>query len=339
MKAFTAILLAMKFLSSAAELPPATVIHLPRCTSRRAHITKELSSIPLFDWMEAVDGYNMTAEDLRHNVTSAGRWFMTKGMMGCFLSHRKCWLKCVEQNSPLVIFEDDVVLAPEFEEKVTRAMDKLVEDSIDWDVLLLGAIGCVHPERKYGFNWVPGLVGGKWRKCRKVAQLETTSNHESVIHAPLRPLGMHAYVLSPQGADKLLQRCPRASYHVDVVAWGYLKLKILALHPLVAWQTHNDTTIAGGSQGKGLRIFRAPAWMGDLYTGWELGWALSAPLLNVGGPLLESCVLTNGSSLAIMFMGLLGSNLKRSSVWLWVTLAYVALVTGLVRFLASEWNA
>jgi GR25 family glycosyltransferase involved in LPS biosynthesis len=39
---------------------------------------------------------------------------MTPGAVGCFLSHRRCWEECVRSGEALLIFEDDVVLAPNF---------------------------------------------------------------------------------------------------------------------------------------------------------------------------------------------------------------------------------
>ena len=66
---------------------------------------------------------------------------------------------------------------------------------------------------------------------------------------PLRPAGTHAYVISPAGARKLLAGCPRANYHVDVAAWGLRALQLFCVNPLLAKQTHADTTI-GGNQAR-----------------------------------------------------------------------------------------
>eukprot|EP00553_Chaetoceros_curvisetus_P003634 CAMPEP_0204633146 /NCGR_PEP_ID=MMETSP0717-20131115/26473_1 /ASSEMBLY_ACC=CAM_ASM_000666 /TAXON_ID=230516 /ORGANISM="Chaetoceros curvisetus" /LENGTH=93 /DNA_ID=CAMNT_0051651201 /DNA_START=96 /DNA_END=373 /DNA_ORIENTATION=- len=86
------------------------------------------------------------------------------------------------------------------------------------------------------------------------------------IHVPMCPYGMHAYIISPRGAAKLLKRCPRASYHVDVVAWGLRELDIMAVHPLVAWQINADTTI-GGLVNIWKKVLRLPTFVADEYTG------------------------------------------------------------------------
>ena len=345
-------------------LPRATVISLPRHASRRAHIIKELSSknVP-FTWMDAIDGVKLTHSELSKNATDLGRWFMTPGMIGCFLSHRRCWEQCIETNRPLIVFEDDVILADNFCEVVTATMRTLNananvkenEDSLSdlnsWDVILLGAIGCVHPEKKFGVNLVPSLVGGKWRKTRTVADVfveqrniieeeaeeedsihsETKKLVSSLLHVPLCPYGCHAYILSPRGATKLLNNCNRASYHVDVVAWGIKELNLLAIHPLIAWQTNHDTTIGGGSNlWRYLNVFPK-----DDYTGVDAGKGLTAPLLRIGGPVCEKLLLTNGSSLLIMFVGLLLAFLARSTRILGGTLVYVAAIATLVRLLTS----
>ena len=58
---------------------------------------------------------------------------------------------------------------PDFARRVCAAMDDLPPD---WDVMLIGALGLVHPERKYGLWWLvhflPQLLflpasGMRWR--------------------------------------------------------------------------------------------------------------------------------------------------------------------------------
>lgn len=377
-----------RFSAASSSFPRTRVISLSHHTSRRQHMAHELSAknVP-FEWLDAVDGKRLTPSDLAANATLLGRWFMTPGMVGCFLSHRQCWEHCVRSGEDLLVFEDDVTLTPNFREIVVAAMTQLrvnnnstipmtkrdsrytrqqelaqenaqeQQQNLQWDVLLLGALGCVHPQKsKFGLNWIPSLVGGKWRKTGRVANLPSctitnssmTTDQQAVeevgtkimpapfLHRPMCPYGMHAYIITPQGAAKLLKRCLRASYHVDVVAWGLQELDIISIHPLIAWQTNDDTTI-GGLVHVWSKLF--PRLVADRYTGFELGWALTAPLLRVGGPLFGGkLLLTNGCSLAIMLVGLV-TWVRTGSPWaLGITLAYILLVSNTIRLLASKWN-
>ena len=164
------------------SFPQTVIINLPRSTLRRAHMTTELSrhSVP-FRWMDAVDGREDPVARDNACTTPLGRWFMTPGMIGCFLSHRKCWQLCVDRGKPLLVFEDDVVLQDDFRSIVSNAMKTLEEleekggrdnkYTVKWDVLLLVALGCVHPQkRKFGFNWNSKSCGwevAKYTPCRK----------------------------------------------------------------------------------------------------------------------------------------------------------------------------
>mmetsp|Transcript_21350 Transcript_21350/g.43079 ORF Transcript_21350/g.43079 Transcript_21350/m.43079 type:complete len:318 (-) Transcript_21350:53-1006(-) len=314
------------------KLPRATVINLPRHPHRLEHVSRELSSAGVkFDTTKAIDGLELVEDDLSLNATRLGRWFMTPGMVGCFLSHRRCWERCVESGRPLLIFEDDVLLARDFSSRAADALEQLSAETDDWDVLLLGAMGCVHPEGRFGLNMAASLVGGRWRRRRRVS-FSVRHDEPCLIHIPLCPYGMHAYVVSPKGASKLLARCPRASYHVDVVAWGYQDLEVYACHPLLARQTHNDTTIGGlHSRWQGLKL---PSFTGDSYTGFEFGWAFSAPLLRLGGP--YGMILTNGGAICLMLAGLASSVMRQSRTLLLGTLLYVGLIVAIVRLLASQ---
>ena len=51
-------------------------------------------------------------------VTPLSRALMTRGMIGCFLSHRAAWQRCAESDQPLLVLEDDVCPAAGFAHKV-----------------------------------------------------------------------------------------------------------------------------------------------------------------------------------------------------------------------------
>ena len=152
-------------------------------------------------------------------------------------------------------------------------------------------------------------------------------NHSKLLHEPLRPCGTHAYAVSPAGARKLLASSPKASYHVDVIAWGTRGVRLFAVHPLLAKQTHGDTTIGGASDRSWL-----PNLVVDDYTGTDFAWAWNAPLVKIG-----KLLLTSGR---VFFTGLLliiASVLLRHSsygeILLYATLGYSAFFYLLIRAL------
>lgn len=162
-----------------------------------------------------------------------------------------------------------VVLEDNFTAVLTEAMDELPDE---WDVLLLGALGAVHPSYKYGINLMHAFAAGGMRWPRR-------RSHN--LHTPLRPFGTHAYAISVAGARKLLAANPRASYHVDVIAWGQRDINLYAVHPLLAKQTHGDTTI--GARPRGERCARASSSHASLpmrpYRPWRCGRRGSRPQL------------------------------------------------------------
>lgn len=66
----------------------------------------------------------------------AVRKISTPGVKGCFYSHYRLWKKCVELNEPIVIWEDDIVLARPYR-------------PVDWDDVLILALGHPSKSEKY----------------------------------------------------------------------------------------------------------------------------------------------------------------------------------------------
>ena len=161
---FVCDMLALMLAAAAYERTPrAVVINLPRHSKRLDAVRAQLRAQGVsWEKMPAVDGRALSKEELKANVTVLGRHLLTPGMIGCFLSHRGCWRRCVQSGKPLIVFEDDAVLMPSFRRRLAAALAELREDD-EWDVLLLGAFGCVHPSGRYGPRDVFrlfGLVGG-----------------------------------------------------------------------------------------------------------------------------------------------------------------------------------
>ena len=292
--------------------PATVVINLPRHAGRRDAITQHLKAVGLpFDWAPAVDGAALDSSQLASLVTPLGRWLLTDGMRGCFLSHIACWEMAARKRTPLLVLEDDAVLVDAFQSKLAAALSELVSLDESWDVMLVGGLGCVHPRGRYGLNVIVGLMGGGMRWPTRL------SDHISV---PLRPFGTHAYLVSPAGARKLLALCPRANFHVDVAAWGQTSVRLyLALDgegQMLAKQSHaGDSTIGGLPRSRWL-----PALSVDAYTGADFFWAFNAPVLSIGGFL----TLTIGRSIC--------------STALLFALAYVS-GGAAVRFVAFGWLA
>jgi GR25 family glycosyltransferase involved in LPS biosynthesis len=249
---------------------------LPRHAERRRNVHTCLREAGIsFDWAPAVDGAALT-EGQRHNqVTLPGRMMMTDGMIGCYLSHRRLWELCVQRDEALLVFEDDAVVADEFVGAFGAALEDISRLDGGWDVLLAGALGCVHPRpSRYGVNILAGVVGGGWRWPRSLS---------ARVHVPFRAFGTHAYAISPRGARKLLELCPRANFHVDVVAWGQGTLRLYLATSmegqLLSRQAQaGDTTIGGVADRSWL-----PSAPVDAYTGADFAWIFNAPLFQMCG--------------------------------------------------------
>ena len=181
---------------------PLSIINLDKDTARWRSVTAELSGkgVPMdrVTRLPAVYGKDLSPAELQASASGIARHFCTAGMIGCYLSHRNFWQQTLEGAAPWqAVLEDDVQVSEDFCEKLEECVGELESHPEtrggNWDVLLLGALGCVHPQRKYKLNRINAFVAGGGRVTRRVTE------H---CHVPRRPFGTHAYVISPGGARK-----------------------------------------------------------------------------------------------------------------------------------------
>lgn len=109
----------------------ALVITLKSSTERYNYIVNHLSSIGLdFEIIEAINGYKLTEKEKEElcdmEAVNKYKSWLSDGIIGCSLSHRKALLRMIELNLPYVlILEDDVVLPNNLFE-VLAHLEKLI---------------------------------------------------------------------------------------------------------------------------------------------------------------------------------------------------------------------
>ena len=98
------------------------VINLPNRKDRLASFNTNNPNLP-YELFRAVDGYKISYNKLVESGFDTNHdWIdpllntpLTKGEVGCFLSHWHIWNKCIEKNETMLVLEDDAILTEEFD--------------------------------------------------------------------------------------------------------------------------------------------------------------------------------------------------------------------------------
>lgn len=190
-------------------LPHTIVISLDRAQSRRAQFKPILEQSGL-DWeiLDAVDGLHLKSTPPEYHEAKVIRLLgfpLSASEIGCFLSHRLAWARCVEKNVTTLILEDDFSFAPHFFEALTA----VTSSKFIWDIARLQGLS------------------------------ETTDisidedAHFKIVQTQGDPLGATAYLVTPKAAHKLLQ-CSQDIYEpLDHFLEHQKKhcLKLIAIKP------------------------------------------------------------------------------------------------------------
>jgi GR25 family glycosyltransferase involved in LPS biosynthesis len=112
------------------------VIHLQKSTARQALVADLQRALPNCEVLSAIDGREMTKAERAyfakdHLIDPRYPFPLMPSEIGCFLSHRKAWIKIAEDDAPFgFIAEDDVAVGPGFEKALTLAMLYGDEDAL-----------------------------------------------------------------------------------------------------------------------------------------------------------------------------------------------------------------
>lgn len=210
------------------------VISLRRSADRRAKVEQELKKVSLpWSFLDAVDGSVLASPPEEYQplkVQLLQGYPLTPNEIGCYLSHKEAWKRCVSENIPTLVFEDDFVLSPEFESVINALMND---------------------EDAWSFVRLQGLYEVPYQELAAVSGAHLVKNLGDAV-------GATAYLLKPHVAKVLIDES-RAIYEpVDHFLEHQSKhgLEFLAVRPYPVDISRVKSTIDDRSERapvKGLR--------------------------------------------------------------------------------------
>jgi glycosyl transferase family 25 len=196
------------------------LINLERSTDRLAACASQLDSYGLpFDRVEAVNGDTLdvsTINNLYNFSDSSYHKHMTRGELGCYLSHVRAWRAIVdEQLDYAVILEDDILL----QDGIQRGLEAITNIQQPWDLIKLAE----SPVKRKAVHQIP-------------------VDDFSLITYNKVPSRTCAQVVSFSGAKKLLARSININRPIDIELqyWWESELNVFGLKPYVVEANRNE---------------------------------------------------------------------------------------------------
>ena len=200
------------------------VINLNRRTDRKRSFMGECGWLEDYQFVFAIDGHDIDHQRMVDNEFGVNhKWRdpfknrrITKGEVGCFLSHYQAWQKVVELNETTIIFEDDVQI-DRFKWKENEYHEWMDEHNID--LLYLG-----HNE-----NDETGVTEGGNQHLVK----------------PCYPYNGHAYMLTVEMAHDLIN----SGFHRKIIPVDEVLAQKVKTHNVQALKIEIATQISREALG------------------------------------------------------------------------------------------
>lgn len=176
------------------ETPEIFILNLDRATQRRKTMLDRLATLGLVaEIISAVDGKELNAADLPHGTEP----LLSPGEIGAYLSHVSSWKVIIQRElSHAIILEDDVILSPD----LMNIVEEIIALGIPFDAVRLSAI--------FPIRGIP------------VASL---SGNARLVLTTKPPSGAQGYLVSLDGAKRLLSRLAVPKHPIDVAFDRYWK--------------------------------------------------------------------------------------------------------------------
>uniref|UniRef100_A0A452VAG2 Cerebral endothelial cell adhesion molecule n=1 Tax=Ursus maritimus TaxID=29073 RepID=A0A452VAG2_URSMA len=171
------------------------VISLARRPDRRERMLSSLWEMEISGRLvDAVDGRTLNSSIMRslgvdllpgYQDPYSGRT-LTKGEVGCFLSHYSIWEEVVARGlAQVLVFEDDVRFESNFRGRLERLMEEVEAEKLPWDLIYLGRKQ-VNPEEEAAVEGLPHLVVAGYSYWTLAYVLSLAGARKLLASQPLR---------------------------------------------------------------------------------------------------------------------------------------------------------
>ncbi|XP_040081203.1 inactive glycosyltransferase 25 family member 3 isoform X2 [Oryx dammah] len=171
------------------------VISLARRPGRRERMLTSLWEMEVSGRVvDAVDGRMLNSSVMRtlgvdllpgYQDPYSGRT-LTKGEVGCFLSHYSIWEEVVTRGlAQVVVFEDDVRFESNFKGRLEQLMEEVEAEKLPWDLIYLGRKQ-VNPEEEAVVEGLPHLVVAGYSYWTLAYVLSLAGARKLLASQPLR---------------------------------------------------------------------------------------------------------------------------------------------------------
>lgn len=155
----------------------------------KQHFEKNNLDVEFFDGINGAKFGLRTIIPFKDDNPDGPDWFITPGRIGCLLSHYMLWQTLWHlPHEEIIIFEDDIVLCENFQERFFQAKSQLPND---WQYVFIGH--CCLPPEEY--------------------QIKISENVITNIHSPMCT---HAYMIKKSSIPVLLETNHQAWAAVDI---------------------------------------------------------------------------------------------------------------------------
>ena len=186
------------------------VIGLEKRFDRKAAIQSNFRELN-YEYYNAINGDELNLQKLIQDgvisncIKSPLTGIMTKGVIGCALSHLNVWKKIAEEDEIALILEDDAFLDCHI--NTLYSSFKNIKKLDDWDVIFLG---------KQSVD----IINQSLSPSNYSEYVKSVSNYPEDLHEMRYGAGFfcaHAYILNKSSANKLLNQAEKGiDYPIDV---------------------------------------------------------------------------------------------------------------------------
>lgn len=185
------------------------LINLAKALERLAFQNAQFARLGLvFERVEGVGG-EAVDDGYYKKMAASGLRLMSRNEVGCFLSHLKCWQKCVALNEPVLVLEDDAVVSEELESALSG--------------LSLAGACLVNLEMASA-------------KKRLGPTLYTVNDRQSVYELIYAGAGAGGYVITPDAAKVCVEKAKHQIGLADTFLYSVKGIKRFQLAPACVMQ-------------------------------------------------------------------------------------------------------